>query len=359
MADEKRTGPRRVVAATLVAALAVAVGLMAGCSRKADGPARGAEEPRAARDLTLVSYAVTSEAYAKIIPAFQKYWKDETGQDVRIIESYGGSGSQARAVVDGLEADVVHLAMEPDVGKIEEAGLIDAGWRDDAPGTGIPTTSLIVFGVRPGNPKGLDDWNTLGGKGVEIVTPDPKTSGGARWNVLAAWGSVTQNGGTDAAATDLLVGIFANTKVLDKNAREATNTFLRKRIGDAAILWESDALVAKNEGEAFDIVYPANTILAETAVAVVDANAKKKGNEEVAKAFVEFLFTPEAQRAFAETGLRPVDESVLGEFSDKYPEPSARRYSIDDFGGWAEADPRFFADGALYDQVLKKVQESK
>lgn len=355
---QARSRTRRLVAVTLVAALALAVGVMSGCAKKAEQPTSGSEQPKT-RELTLVSYAVTSEAYAKIIPAFQAYWKDKTGEDVKFNESYGGSGSQARAVVDGLEADIVHLGMETDVAKIEEAGLIDAGWQNEAPSKAIPSTSLIVFGVRSGNPKNLNDWAALTGKGVGVVTPDPKTSGGARWNVLGAYGSIVQNGGSEAEAIDLLVGIFANTKVLDKNAREATNTFLKKKIGDAAILWESDALVAKAEGEKFDIIYPANTVLAETAVAVVDANAAKKGNEEVAKAFVEFLFTPESQKAFAETGLRPVDESVLTEFADKYPEPSAKRYSISDFGGWSAADPKFFADGALYDQVQKKVQESK
>jgi sulfate transport system substrate-binding protein len=261
--------------------------------------------------------------------------------------------------VDGLDADIVHLAMEPDVGKIEEAGLIDAGWQTEAPGNAVPTTSLIVVGVRSGNPKQIADWRDVGASGVEVVTPDPKTSGGARWNVLAAYGSIDQNGGSEDEAFDLLVRIFKNTSVLDKNARDTTNTFLKKRIGDAALLWESDALVAQNEGEKFDIVYPANTVLAETAAAVVDANATKKGNEEVAKAFVEFLFTPEAQRAFAETGLRPVDASVLGQFAEKYPQPSAKEYKIADFGGWGEAQPRFFDSGGIYDSVQQEVIGAK
>lgn len=349
---------RVVVVATVVAALALTVGAMSGCSESGGENAGGVEAPKT-RELTLVSYAVTSEAYAKIIPAFRKYWKEETGEDVKFTESYGGSGSQARAVVDGLDADIVHLAMEPDVSKIEEAGLIEDGWRDETPGRAIPTTSLIVFGVRSGNPDGISDWSDVAKSGIEIVTPDPKTSGGARWNVLGGFGSVTQNGGSEADAISLLVELFKNTKVLDKNAREATNTFLKKQVGDVAILWESDAIVAKNEGEQFDIVYPANTILAETAVAVVDANAEQKGNEKVAQAFVEFLYTPEAQKAFAETGLRPVDKATLAQFADEYPSPSAKQYVIDDFGGWSEADPKFFADGALYDQVQKKVQESK
>ncbi|MCL5887731.1 MAG: sulfate ABC transporter substrate-binding protein [Actinobacteria bacterium] len=343
------TGTRRVVAATLVAALAIVAGLMAGCSRQT-------EEQVTTRELTIVSFAVTEEAYAEVIPLFQSYWKDKTGEDVQFVESFGGSASQARAVIDGLEADVVHLAMEPDVRRIEEAGLIEAGWQDRAPRDAIPSTSLIVLGVRPGNPEGLDDWNALAGEGVAIVTPDPKTSGGARWNVLGAWGSITQTGGTEEAAMDLLAGIFGNTKVLAPNARDATNTFLQQRIGDAVIMWESEALLAKAEGEELDIVYPANTVLAETAVAVVDANAKAKGNEEVARAFVDFLFTPEAQRAFAEAGLRPVDEGVLAEYADVYFAPSGKQYTIDDFGGWAEADTKFFVDGALYDQIQQRIR---
>jgi len=341
----------------LAALMAVAV-IASGCSKQSNGPS-GNGATAETKQLTLVSYAVTSEAYAKIIPAFAKEWKAKTGETVEVTESYGGSGSQARAVVDGLSADVVHLAMEPDVGKIEEAGLIDAGWRDEAPEKAVPTTSLIVFGVRGGNPKNIADWSGLAAPGVEVVTPDPKTSGGARWNVLGAWGSVTLTGGDEKAATDLLTGIFGNTVVLDKNARDTSNTFLKKQIGDVAILWESDALVGKNAGEQFEIVYPENTVLAETVVAVVDSNAEKNGNSEVAQAFVEFLYTPEAQKAFAETGLRPVSKDVLTQYVASFPEPTGRSYSIADFGGWAAAGPKFFDDGALYDQVQTAVAAGK
>jgi sulfate transport system substrate-binding protein len=359
MARGAGSGSRRFVAVAAAAILAVAVGPMAGCTAMKAESAGGGAKAAEKKELTLVSYAVTSEAYAKIIPAFKTYWKDKTGEDVEFTESYGGSGSQARAVVDGLGADIVHLAMEPDVGKIEEAGLIDSGWQAEAPGDAVPTTSLIVIGVRSGNPKRIADWADVSAADVEVVTPDPKTSGGARWNVLAAYGAVTQNGGSEKEAFGLLVEILKNTSVLDKNARDTTNTFLRKKIGDASLLWESDALVARNEGEKFDIVYPANTILAETAAAVVDANATKKSNEEVAKAFIDFLFTPESQKAFAEVGLRPVDEAVLAEYAEKYPEPSAKRYGIAEFGGWAEAQPKFFDDGGIYDQAQAEVAKAK
>lgn len=327
--------------------------LTAGCSAESSG----ADDRRSARELTLVSYAVTSEAYEEIVPAFQKYWKDRTGEDVRVTESYGGSGSQARAVADGLDADVVHLAMEPDVQKIVEAGLIDEGWQSEAKNGAVPTTSLIVFGVRSGNPEGITDWSDLTEDGVGIVTPDPLTSGGAQWNVLGAYGSVMSNGGTDEAAFALLVDLFRNTVVLDKNGRDATNTFLKKRIGDAAILWESDALVAKKKGDRFDVVYPANTVLAETAVAVVDTVARDNENQDLAEGFVAFLFTPEAQKSFAQAGLRPVDETVLAQFAGRYPSTRDSVFTVTDFGGWEVAEPQFFADGAIYDKVREEVRK--
>lgn len=329
-----------------------------GCSAKPATSADAESEPKT-RELTLVAYSIPSEAYKRIIPAFQKYWNAKTGEDVVFKESYGGSGSQARAVVDGLEADVVHLAMEPDVTKIEEAGLIESGWKDRAQGKGVPTTSLIVLGVRPGNPKKIADWADLSAKGVEVITPNPKTSGGAQWNLLADWGSVTSGGGSEDDAYDQVRRLYANTVVLDKNARDASNTFLQKGIGDLALLWESDALIAQAEGEKLDVVIPPDTILAETVATVVDANAKKHGNEDVAKAFVDFLYTPEAQRAFAETGLRPVDQTVLGEFVDKYPAPSGNLLTIADFGGWEQATPEFFGDSGIYSKIEAEVAEGK
>lgn len=304
------------------------------------------------RTLTLVAYSVPEKAYKQIIPAFQEYWNAKTGETVEFTESYGGSGSQARAVIDGLEADVVHLAMEPDVVKIEEAGLIEPGWQKRSGGTGVPTTSLIVIGVRPGNPKGIATWADLSERDIGVVTPNPKTSGGAQWNLLADWGSVTlAGGGSETQAYEQVRGLYANTLVLDKNARDASNTFLQKGIGDAALLWESDALIAKGEDAVFDIVIPSDTILAETAVAVVDANARNRGNEDVAKAFVEFLFSAEAQRAFADAGLRPVDADVLADYSDTYPLPEGKLFTIGDLGGWGRVTPAFFGEGGTYAKI--------
>lgn len=344
--------------------VAMAMLLILGLSGCSSGKAKTSSEPAQVapktRRLTLVAYSIPGEAYKTIIPAFQKYWKDKTGETVEVTESYGGSGSQARAVADGLEADVVHLAMEPDVNKIQETGLIEPGWQERTKGRGIATTSLIVLGVRPGNPKNIRDWSDASKPGVGVITPNPKTSGGAQWNLLADWGSVTlAKGGTDKQAYDQVEKLYKNTLVLDKNARDASNTFLQKGIGDVALLWESDANIARAEGEKLDVVIPNDTILAETAATVVDANAKKHGTEDVAKAFVEFLFTPEAQKAFAETGLRPVDQDVLSQYADKFPNPAGKLFTVSDFGGWSEAGSKFFGDTGIYTNIETDVAKKK
>ena len=347
---------------TLGAAV-MAMGLMlvlSGCSSgtKADADS-GTAAPKD-RKLTLVAYSIPGEAYKQIIPAFQASWKAKTGETVTFAESYGGSGSQARAVTDGLEADIVHLAMEPDVTKIEEAGLVEPGWQSRTKGKGVATTSLIVIGVRPGNPKAIKEWADISRKGVGVVTPNPKTSGGAQWNLLADWGSVTlAGGGTDKQAYDQVRALYANTLVLDKNARDASNTFLQKGIGDAALLWESDALIGQAAGEKLEFIVPSDTILAETAATVVDANAKKHGTEDVAKAFIEFLFTPEAQKAFAETGLRPVDEAVLAQYAEKFPAPAGKLFTIADFGGWSKVTPQFFGDTGTYSRIEAQVAKER
>lgn len=338
---------------TIGAAVALS---MSGC-QKSGAPA----DPAAAkkRELVLAAYSIPDKAYKRIIPAFQADWKKKTGEDIAITESYGGSGAQARAVIDGLEADVVHLAMEPDVNKIQEAGLIDAGWQDRTTGNGIATTSLIVLGVRPGNPKAIKEWADVSRGGVGVITPDPKTSGGAQWNLLASWGSVSLTGGDDAIAYDQVQALYANAVVLDKSARDASNTFLKKGIGDVALLWESDANIGQAEGESFDIVIPSDTILAETAATVVDANANKHGTEDVAKAFVDFLFTPEAQQAFAETGLRPVDSAVLQKYATQFPSPSGKLFTIADFGGWAAAKSKFFGETGVYSRIEADVAQKR
>lgn len=347
----------RTVGGAVMAIALIAV--LSGCS-SGKGAAAGTDDGKPKdRSLTLVAYSIPGKAYKKIIPAFQAYWKGKTGETVTFSESYGGSGSQARAVAEGLEADIVHLAMEPDVTRIEESGLIAPGWQDRTRERGVATTSLIVIGVRPGNPRAISTWADVSRIGVDVVTPNPKTSGGAQWNLLADWGSITLAGGTDAQAYDQVRALYANTLVLDKNARDATNTFLQKGIGDAALLWESDALIAQSEGEKLDVVVPDDTILAETAAAVVDENAKKHGTEDVAKAFIEFLFTSEAQKAFAETGLRPVDPEVLKQYADTYRTPGGRLFTIADLGGWSRVTPEFFGPAGVYSRIEADVAQGR
>lgn len=342
---------RSLAALALVTAALLMAVASAGC-QKSDSAQGGSAKKR---EITVAAYSIPDKAYKKIIPAFQAEWKSKTGEDVVVTESYGGSGAQARAVIEGLEADVVHLAMEPDVTKIQEAGLIDEGWQARTTGKGVPTTSLIVLGVRPGNPKAIREWADVSRNGIGVVTPDPKTSGGAQWNLLASWGSVSLTGGTEALAYDQVKALYGNAVVLDKSARDASNTFLKKGIGDVALLWESDANIGKAQGEAFDIVVPSNTILAETAATVVDENAKKHGTEDVAKAFVDFLFSAQAQKAFAETGLRPVDESVLKEYVGKFPSPSGRLFTIADFDGWKAAKSKYFGEAGVYPKIEAEV----
>jgi len=333
---------------------------VAGCA-SVDTPASGTDGPGGGgRELTLAAYSIPGKAYQRIIPAFQTEWESKTGERVTFVESYGGSGSQARAVIDGLDADVVHLAMEPDIAKLVDSGLIEPGWKDRSPRNGVPTTSLMVFGTREGNPRNLSDWADITATGIGIITPNPRTSGGAQWNLLAAWGSAAfAPDGSETLAYDRVKRIYANTLVLDKNARDATNTFLRKGLGDVALLWESDALIARSEGERLDIVIPRTTILAETAVAVVDSNVRRRGTQDVAQAFVEFLFTPEAQRIFAEEGLRPVDEQVLAASAEKYPTPENGALTIADFGGWSSAGTRFFSTSGVYARIEADAAKAK
>ncbi len=353
----------RTIVLALAAVMMLALGLLvSGCSASTPKTSASAEAGGApakkTRQLTLVAYSIPKKAYSKIIPAFQAYWKRKSGEDVKFTESYGGSGAQARAVIDGLDADVVQLAMEPDVGKIAGAGLVAEDWRARAPQNGVPTTSLIVFGVRPSNPKKIADWADISKPGIGVITPDPKSSGGAQWNLLGSWGSVSFDS-RDASAYAQVESLYANALVLDKSARDASNTFLKKGIGDVALLWESDALIAKAEGGEFDIVYPKSTILAETAVSVVDKVVDKNGTRDVAEAFVQYLFTPEAQEEFAKAGLRPVLPEVEAEYADKYPKPSGKLFTVADFGGWKTTGKRFFGDTGIYSRIQADVAAKK
>jgi sulfate/thiosulfate transport system substrate-binding protein len=309
-----------------------------------------------------VSYDPTREFYQDVNAAFAQAWTAKGGRSVTINQSHGGSGKQARSVIDGLAADVVTLALAYDIDAIQQRGLIAGGWQTRLPNNSTPYTSVIVFLVRKGNPKGIKDWNDLVRPGVSVVTPNPKTSGGARWNYLAAWGyasraGVSSVGGTpnDAAAREFVTRLFKNVPVLDSGARAATTTFVQRGIGDVLLAWENEALLAVEKvgkGQV-EIVVPSVTILAEPPVAVVDRVVDKKGTRREAQAYLEFLYTPQAQEIAARHHYRPRNTDVLARYRSKFPE--VRTLTIDrDFGGWAAAQKRHFADGGVFDQIFER-----
>lgn len=309
-----------------------------------------------AKDITLlnVSYDPTRELYAAYDKAFAKYWKAKTGDDVTVRQSHGGSGKQARAVIDGLEADVVTLALAADVDALHTKGdLIKADWIKKFADNSAPYTSTIVFLVRKGNPKGIKDWPDLVKNGVEIITPNPKTSGGARWNYLAAWGyALKQAGGNEEKAKEFVSQIYKHTKVLDSGARGSTTTFVERGIGDVLLAWENEAHLALKEfGEdKFEIVTPSISILAEPNVAVVDKVVDKRGTRDVAEAYLEHLYSPEGQEIAAENFYRPRDPKVAAKYAGQFGQ--VKTFTIDDvFGGWTKAQKEHFADGGIFDRI--------
>jgi sulfate transport system substrate-binding protein len=340
--------------------LASLVVFAAGCGGPA-GEGREAGRSREPIQLLNVSYDPTRELYADFDRAFSAHWQKEHGTPVDVQQSHGGSGKQARAVIDGLQADVVTLALAYDVDAIARAGLIEAGWQQRLPDNSAPYTSTIVFLVRQGNPKGIRDWNDLARPGVAVVTPNPKTSGGARWNYLAAWGwALRQPGGSAATAEALVRGIYANVPILDTGARAATITFAERGIGDVLIAWENEALLAVRElakrgnaGGGFDIVAPSQSILAEPPVAVVDEVAKKRGNLEVAQAYLRYLYTPQGQEIAARHYYRPRNADVLARHAAQF--PAVTLFTVDEvFGGWAKAQAEHFGDGGTFDRIYGK-----
>ncbi|MBV9388451.1 MAG: sulfate ABC transporter substrate-binding protein [Chroococcidiopsidaceae cyanobacterium CP_BM_ER_R8_30] len=302
-------------------------------------------------ELLLVSYAVTKAAYDKIIPLFVADWKKKTGQDVTINTSYGGSGSQTRAILDGLEADVSALALGLDTKKLEKAGLIQPGWEKQAPNDAIVTKSVVALVTREGNPKNIRSWADLTKPGVAVVTANPKTSGGARWNFLGLWGSVINTGGTEAQAKEYVTQVYKNAPVLPKDSRESSDIFFQKGQGDVLLNYENEVILERLQGkEKFFYVVPPTNISIDNPVAVVDKYADKHGTRQVAKAFVQFLFTPEAQRQFVSVGFRPVTPAVTKEVEKKFPKVN-KLYTIKDFGGWDSIQKKFFNDNALFDQI--------
>lgn len=302
--------------------------------------------------LTLVSFAVTKAAHEAIIPKFVEQWKQEHNQNVTFKTSYGGSGSQTRAVIDGLEADIVHLALALDTKKIEKAGLIEPGWEKEVPDNAIVSKSVAALVTRSGNPKGINTWADLAKDGVNLVTADPKTSGVARWNFLALWNSAIKTGADEAKARDFVTKVYQNVPILTKDAREATDIFFKQGQGDALINYENEIILAQEKGEKVSYVIPDENISIDNPIAVVDKNVDKHGTREVAEAFVKYLFAPEAQQEFAKVGFRPVNETVAQtkEVTDKYPKVKTLS-TVQEFGGWDAVQQKFFADGAIFDQM--------
>jgi sulfate/thiosulfate transport system substrate-binding protein len=314
-----------------------------------------AASARADVELLNVSYDPTRELYEDYNKLFAAHWKKEHGEDVTVNQSHGGSGKQARAVLDGLEADVVTLALSGDIDQLYERGqLVPRTWQERLPNRSCPYTSTIVFLVRKGNPKQIRDWNDVVKPGVEVITPNPKTSGGARWNFLAAWGyALKKNGGSEAKAKELVTALYKNAPLLDTGARGSTTTFVERGIGDVLIAWENEALLAVEQlgkGE-LEVVVPSVSILAEPPVTVVDAVARRKGNAGVAAAYLEYLYSPEAQEVIARHHYRPSLSAVAAKYAAQF--PKTELIKIDEFGGWKAAQAKFFADGALFDQIYQ------
>jgi sulfate/thiosulfate transport system substrate-binding protein len=348
-----------------LAFLLVGVGLTVSIAACTGGAAPTASAPQTGGsgtakspvELTLVSFAVTQAAYEKIVPLFTQKWQQENNQEVTFNQSYGGSGSQTRAVIDGLEADVVALALALDTKKIEKANLIQPGWEKELPNDSIVTKSVAALVTREGNPKNIKSWADLTRSDVKVITANPKTSGGARWNFLALWGSVSQTGGDAAKAEVYTTSVFKNVPVLPKDAREATDVFFKQGQGDVLINYENEVLLAKQKGEVLPFVIPDPNISIDNPVAVVDANVDKHGTREVAEAFVKFLYTPEAQREFAKAGFRPTDATVAQEFAATYP-TIKDLFTIEKLGGWDKVQKDYFDDGAVFDKIQAQVGRS-
>jgi len=311
---------------------------------------------KAADELLNVSYDPTRELYAEYNAAFAKYWKAKTGHDLRVDQSHGGSGKQARSVIDGLSADVVTLALAADIDAIADKGnLLPRDWQTKLPNNSSPYTSTIVFVVRKGNPKAIKDWDDLAKPGVGVVTPNPKTSGGARWNYLAAWAYASRkSGGDEAKVKEFVKGIYKNVEVLDTGARGSTTTFAQRKLGDVLIAWENEAhLIDKEFPGQTQIVIPSLSILAEPPVAVVEKNAKKRGTTELAKAYLEYLYSPEAQEIAGKNFYRPRDSKALAKYSKNF--PKLNLVTVDgEFGGWKKAQAKHFEDGGTFDQIYDK-----
>ena len=345
----------RGIAIAAVAALCVMVFALAGCgssSGSGAGASGSAAKSGDSVQLTNVSYDPTRELYAAYNKLFADYYKAEKGIDVQVTQSHGGSGSQARSVTEGAAADVVTLALAHDITLIEEAGMIDSGWESEFAGDSSPYTSTIVFLVRKGNPKNIKDWDDLVKDGVNIIHPDPKSSGAACWGFLAAWDYADKKfNGDEQKMKDFVKALYDNVSVMDSGARGATTTFVENGQGDVLVSWENEAITTMESypGE-YEIVTPSVSILAQPSVAIVDENANKDGMQDVAKDYLEYLYSEDAQKLIGESGYRPSDEKVLASFADKF-DLNVNLCTIADFGGWNAAYKKFFDDGAIFDEI--------
>lgn len=340
-------------ALSVVVAVAASVAMLSACG----APARGGSIT-----LVLGAYTTPREAYAKaVIPAFQKHWKEKTGQDVTFQEAYQGSGAQARAIIGGFEADIAALSLEEDIEAIREAGLITHDWRSK-PNGGMVTTSVVVVAVRKGNPLGIHDWADLTRPQLNVLTPDPSTSGGAKWNIAAIYGAALRgHAGVEAsnpeAAARLLGDVFRNVSIMDKGARESITNF-EKGVGDVAITYENEVLVGRQAGQTYEYVIPTSTILIENPVALIDVNVDKHGVRPVAEAFVEFLSSATAQRAYVTYGLRPLDPTVAGESNTMFP-PVKDLWKVDFLGGWPKVSKDIFGAEGVFTKTLAAIHASK
>jgi sulfate/thiosulfate transport system substrate-binding protein len=339
----------------------LAVGLAACAAASQANPG----DPQAGRNqtvkLTLAAYTTPREAYRELIPIFQKQWQEQTGQEVVFEESYLASGAQSRAIVEGFEAHIAALSLEADITRIEKAGLISNDWRSK-PHNGMVSTSIVSFAVRQGNPLGIQDWADLAQPGVEVLTPNPKTSGGAMWNILALYGAAERGyvagvaKDDDAAAQEFLTSVLKNVRVMDKGARESITNY-EQGVGDVAITYENEVLVGQHSGQNYELVIPRSTILIENPVALIDANVNKHNNRQVAEAFVDFLFSQEAQEIFAKHGLRSPNQEVAQATASQYP-PVEDLFTIEYFSGWESITPIMFGDDGIFNRSLVTAQGS-
>jgi sulfate transport system substrate-binding protein len=344
--------PAAVRVAGLLGGTALLATSLGGCGGTRPNTTAATTAEGQAGPLLLVSYSVTKAAYDRILPKFQADWKRRTGQDLEVKTSYGGSGSQARAVIDGLDADLVTLALPADVLKLQEAGLVQPGWEKELPNDSTITHSVVTFLTRSGNPKGIRNWADLARPGVAVLTANPKTSGGARWNFLGLWGSVRSTGGSEQAAETFVAKVFANVSNLPKDAREASDAFLNRGQGDVLLTYENEALLAAKQGTSKDtsLVVPALNIRIDGPVAVVDRHVDRKGSRKAAEALAAYLQGEEAQDIFAEEGFRPVNAAVWNRRKASFA-PVTTLFTAADLGGWPTIETTFFASGGVWDRL--------